>query len=177
MSVLSTFLKLIKPAPVEKFSLSVFNANLDAIDTAIAKLPRGAMMRRNRNALSGFMTNNNLDTVNNVTLKGGRIYKFTYDSVNQTNTADTVFLIGLHKAPTTDDPASVTNMTPLGLKNYAQGNYKAAGVNESTFLEVIIPQETDETIQMKITYQKLAGAGAVACVAMNWVLEDIGAIV
>lgn len=173
---LTTHLRLIKPDDVESIDVEQLNSNYDKIDEAYNKLPRGAVLRRSRSTLSGPMTNANLEAINPVTLKAGRLYKFTMDSVNTVSNADTTFQIALHRCATTDSNISVDNMKPIGLKNYSQHRHNFAAVSESATTTVIIPQEVDETFQMKVTYIRVTGSGSVSCTAMNLVLEDMGVI-
>lgn len=174
MSSLTDYLKLIKPARLEKYSVNNYNDNFDSLDKAIEKLPRGVIIARSRSSTSGAISHANLDTVNPVTLKGGRMYEFIFDSVNFATNADTVMQVILHKAATTDAASSVDNMTRLGLKSFTQLTFKQANLSQSSQLSVVIPQVADETFQLKITYQRVSGTGTVACDAMNWVLKDIG---
>lgn len=177
---LTEHLRLVKPDDIESINVDQLNDNYDKIDAfakTVEKLPKGAMLRKSRNSVSGSMTHANLDATNPVTLKGGRMYKFTMNSVNTVTVADTIFQIQLHKAPTADSGDLVANLTPLGLKNFVQENHKAANASETSTLVVIIPQEVDDTFQMKITYQRIVGTGSVSCTAMNFVLEDIGALI
>lgn len=174
MSSLTDYLKLIKPARLEKYNVNNFNDNFDSLDKAIEKLPRGVMLAKSRSASSSPMSNANLDATNPVTLKGGRMYKFTYDSRNITTNADTTYQINLYKCATTDSNISVDNLTALGLKNGGEFKHITANYTESAGFTAIIPQVADETFQMKVTYQRTAGTGNIVCIAMNFVLEDIG---
>lgn len=177
---LTDHLRLLKPDDIESINVDQLNDNYDKIDVfakTVEKLPKGAILRKSRNTLSGQMTHANIDSTNPVTLKGGRMYKFTMNSVNTVTVADTIFQIQLHKSPTADSGDLVSNLTALGLKNFVQENYKTANASESSTLIVIIPQEVDDTFQMKVTYQRIAGTGTISCTAMNFVLEDIGALI
>ena len=161
MSTVTTYLNLVKPAPLENFSRATYNTNLDLIDAnalAASKQAKGIVQDPLiKIASSGFVTALTvIDNIASVAFKGGRKYLIVWDFTYQGNTAGNYLTALIGTAATTDAAGLTTGITQL---NGRPWKIQDASIDSSGQVSVVYRPVSDITLQLKFLIQITTGAG------------------
>lgn len=181
MSVVTAFLNLVKPAPLENFSRATYNNNLDIIDANAAaddKKAKGYLTVVPNTAVSGAVTA--LTVINNIasfTFKGNRKYLIKWDFRYQGNTAGNYMTALIGTCAIADAAGLTTGITQL---NGREWKIQDSGINSSGYCEAIYQPVADTTVQLKFLIQVTTGTGTAliagsALQPVTYSIEDKGA--
>ena len=166
MSTVTTFLNLVKPAPLEAFSRATYNTNLDLIDAYVLgtaeKLPKGIVSYETRSSASAGITAKGIvENIPTVTFKGGRMYKVVWNASATVSVADGYFTLGISTCLTTDSAALTTGLTDI-----TTSSVKAVSTGgERFYVEGIYEPPADITLQLKFWAERATGTG-------TWTMEN-----
>lgn len=160
MSTVTTFLNLVKPAPLEAFSRATYNTNLDLIDAGAVntdKQAKGLVYQQSVLVDSGIITT--LAVANYIatfTFKANRNYEVSWEAHSQSTVDGDYCDIAIQTAPVADAPSVITNLT---LRR--QVTQRQFTIQNPFRVVAPIMFPTDTTFQIKFTVTRTAGTGNV----------------
>ena len=180
MSTVTTFLNLVKPAPLENFSRATYNNNLDLIDARAVtteKFAKGIVISKYVAANSGIVSDAIIDNFPSVTFKAGRKYEITWEADWQHDTANNYFGMSINSAATTDAANLLTGLTQLDTSTNLCNNANSAQHFRTT---AFFEPTSDTTLQIKFRLQRLVGGGVAqingnATNKIKYTIKDEGA--
>lgn len=165
MSTVTTFLNLVKPAPLENFSRATYNTNLDLIDAravVVEKFSKGIMSYETRSSASaGITVKGIVENIPTVTFKGGRMYRVVWNASATVSVADGYFTLGISTCLTTDGASLTTGLTDITTASIAHENTGG----ERFYVEGIYEPPADITLQIKFWAERATGTG-------TWTMEN-----
>lgn len=180
MSTVTPNINLVKPAPLEQFSLATYNNNLDLIDTEEgANRIQSAGMKTNKKVIANGIGLTTLSVVENIAsfaFKGGRRYRIVWHAGYANSAASNYFDLAIHTCSTADAAALTTGLTTIISRSYTANN---AASGESFYVEAVYEPPSDTTLQVKFTVARSLGAGTwtlqASATAPAWYyIEDVG---
>lgn len=179
MSTVTTYLNLVKPAPLEAFSRATYNTNLDLIDTAYDKLAKGQVGHAEVPNPSGAIgAKTVIINIASVSFKAGRKYKIelhgNYSASGTTSTA--AFTIGTcSTADAANNSTGITNIKSIADRPNVTGEGRSLAV-----IRTGITFGVDTTLQIKATIERVNGGDGffTSCSADNPItltVYDMGA--
>lgn len=166
MSTVTTFLNLVKPAPLEQFSRATYNTNLDLIDAGVLNADRQAKgyMPQSKTRASASAPTTTIAVIDNIesfTFKANRRYRISWNCSYTQSVATDYFDAKIQTCSTADASNLTTGLTELIGRSCSA---HSAGAGQPLYVEDIRKYVADTTLQIKFTVARTLGTG-------NWTME------